>query len=295
MSVERTYAFRAGSGRNEAGSGPEPSALLAAVREDIRQTLRTGWIDPALDAASVSPAFFEAGWSAIRPNVGKSFLLLVRALRAEAVDSVRTILDPPDLRKQLAAELAEEELRRVEESVRAAHLATAKIQVVVHALTRAARRERIGGTGREEPPVRRGVPEWQRWMSFLPAPEASRPILEEVAGLEPAVGSPATLRLLARWPAALSTLWTEMKPNVGTENWRAASNRLRRIVLAGIKTLPHSVELQWTALRSKGFTEDERDRLAEVLASHDAAMPVHTLAAAFAWVSLGSPEIGTEG
>ena len=138
---------------------PDPAVLLGAVREDIRQTLRTGWIDPVLEAAAASPAFLTAAWSAVRPNVSKSFLLLSRAVRTEAGDSARATLSPPDLRRRLHSDLSEEEFRRAEESVRAAHLAMAKVQIVSHILYRAVRRERLGGTGREEPPVRRGVPD----------------------------------------------------------------------------------------------------------------------------------------
>jgi hypothetical protein len=277
-----------------AGTVPDPSAVLGAVREDIRQTLRIAWIDPALEAAASSPPFFTAAWSAIRPNVGKSFLLLTKALRTESVESVRARLHAPDLREDLRDELSDEEIRRLEESARAAHLVAAKVQIVVHALYRAARRERVAGTGREESPVRRGVPEWQRWMSFQPAPGPARSILDEAAATMNSPQAPTPLRLVARWPRALSSLWDVMKPQLGSEGWSAGALRLRRVVLAGVTTLPHPVELQWTALRARGLTDQDRSRLVEVLAGHDACMAAHTLAAALAWTSFGSPEIGMD-
>ena len=82
---------------------------------------------------------------------------------------------------------------------------------------------------------------------------------------------------------------------VGTEAWAAGAGRLRRAVLAGIGTLPHAVELQWMALKERGFTEEARLRLAEALSAHDTAMAHHTMLAAFAWLSFGSPEVGVEG
>jgi hypothetical protein len=282
-----------GAGRRPAGV--DPSVVLGAVREDIRQTLRMGWVEPALDAAAAFPVFFTAAWSAIRPNVGRSFLLLCRALRSQATEAVRTAMEPPDLRKRLEPELSEEELRRVEDSVRAAHLATAKAQVVVHALHRAVRRERIAGTGLEEPPIRRGVPDWQRWMS-LPPPSArtSSLLAEAVAALGLAV-PPASLRLLGRWPPALAALWESVRPAVATPAWREAAGRLQRTLLSGICTLPHPVDLQWTALRARGFTEAQRLELARRLAVHDASMASQTLVAAYAWASFGAPDIGVEG
>jgi hypothetical protein len=60
-------------------------------------------------------------------------------------------------------------------------------------------------------------------------------------------------------------------------------------------TLPHPVELQWAALKDRGFTEEERQELTGILAAHDSAMPTHTLASAFTWMAFGAPEIGVEG
>jgi len=281
-------------------SGPPPqvlqeqAAVLGAVREDIRQTLRVGWLDPAIEAAAQNPAFFTAAWSAVRPNVGKSFLALSRALRSEAVESVRTWFDPPLVLKRLEDELAEEEIRRIEQSARAAHLAAPKLQVVVHAMYRAARRDRISGTGREEPPIRRGVPEWQRWMSFQPLQHDGHGVLEQAAEAFGPPVPPMPLRLFARWPAALDSLWDSLARLPGTRPWTETTSRLRRVVLAGITTLPHPVELQWTALKARGVTDDDRVGLQDVLAVWDASMAAQTLAAAAVWVMLGAPEVGVE-
>jgi len=279
------------------GSSHEPTEagnhgpILGAVREDIRQTLRTGWIDPALDAVASHPVFFTAAWSAMRPNVGKTFTGLARSVRGTAADEVRSWLDLPDLRKKLDGELSREELGRIEDCVRASHLAMAKSHIVVHAFHRAVRRERIPGTGREEPPIRRGVPEWQRWMSLQPAPDASHALLEEAGKAFSLPSAPAPLRLFARWPAALRTSLTELKRLAATEAWRSGRSKVRRMVLGGVGTLPHPVELQWAALTSRGFGEDDRRLLADVLAAHDEAMPAQTLAAAFLWIAFGAPDI----
>lgn len=273
----------------------DQGVVLHAVREDIRQTLRAGWIDPAVEAAAASPVFFTAAWSAIRPNVGKSFLTLARNVRTSAVGSICAFTGVPDLRRQLEGVLGEEELHRVEDAARASHQVAAKFQVVVHALLRAIRRERIPGTGREEPPVRRGVPDWQSWISIQAAPEEAWPVLESIEESLAGSGTPATLRLLARWPDALSAVWAELGPFVRSEAWVGATMRARRLVLAGITSLPHPVELQWAAIRERGFGEVDRLRLLDVLAGHDAAMAHQTVVAAFAWLALGSPEIGADG
>jgi hypothetical protein len=298
MTVHPAQADQRGDQDDPKKGSPAPvevAAVLGAVRDDVRQTLRTGWLDPGVEVAANYPVFFTAAWSAIRPNVGKSFLALARRLRSEAADVLRVAFDLPDLRKRLEGDLSEEEIRRIEESTRAAHLATAKSQIVVHALYRAVRKERMSGTGREEPPVRRGVPEWQRWMSFQAAAQNTRSILVQVVDEMAIPTPPVPLRLLARWPSALTTLWDELEPIAGSEAWKAGAVRLRRLVLAGMPTLPHPVELQWAALKARGFTEEERLELTAILAAHDSAMPAQTLASAFTWMAFGAPEIGVEG
>jgi hypothetical protein len=277
------------------GDGTDATAVLAVVREDIRQTLRMGWIDPTLDSLAAHPLFFTAAWSAMRPNVGKSFQALARTLRAQAADVVRSNPNVPDLRKRLEDSLSEEELTRIEGCVKAAHLASVKVQIVVHAYYRAIRRDHVRSTGREEPPVRRGIPDWQRWMAFQPAPPEAQPILDEAGRAFDPAGAPSGLRLLARWPAALAGAWTELRRHRATDAWRTGAARIRRAVLGGLHTLPHPIELQWTALRARGFVDANRNEVAKLLAAHDAIMPWQSLAAAFLWSAFGAPEIGPEG
>jgi len=106
--------------------------------------------------------------------------------------------------------------------------------------------------------------------------------------------SPSSLRLLARWPEALEALWLELEPWVHSDEWSASARSLRRTLLLGLDAVPHPVELQWTALRERGFDEDERESLVAALEDHDGAAAGETLTAAFAWRALGAPELGPE-
>ncbi|HEY1330354.1 MAG TPA: hypothetical protein VGH10_02640 [Actinomycetota bacterium] len=281
--------------RVDEGDSRHSVAVLGAVRDDIRQTLRVAWIDPSIEAvAAASPVFFTAAWSAIRPNVGRSFLRLSRALRSLAAESVRASMDPPDLRKSLERRVSQEEIRRLGEAARAGQASAAKVLIVVTALLRAARREPTAGTGQEEPSLRRGIPDWQRWMSIEQEAERSRPVLERAARRLGSPEAPGALRLFARWPEALAPLWKGMEPNLQSDAWTASSTKLRRTVRAGLASLPHPIDLQWPALYERGLTDADRRRLAELVASHERASPSHTLAAAFAWLSFGAPEVGLE-
>jgi len=269
--------------------------VLTAVRDDIRQTLRIGWTEPALEALFEHPAFFTAGWSAVRPNVGRTFVSLAKSMRDDAASTVRSLVASAHLRDRVRPHLSDEELRRVEEVARAAHLGMPKIQVVVHALYRAARRERIPGTGREEPPIRRGVPDWQRWMSTDPLPEAARSALDEATQTLALPPLSTPLRLFARWPQALSSLCDALRSPAFQDKWKVGVRRLRRLAVGGIRNLPHPIDLQWSVLGERGLSEPERLQIVEVLAAHDASMATRTMVAAFAWHALGAPQMGLEG
>ena len=268
---------------------------LGAVRDDVRHTLRMAWLDPGIEATARHPVFFAAAWSATRPNVGRTFLGLARVLRGSAVDSIRGWGGPPDVEGRLGSMLTDEERRRVGDTARAVHASAAKVQIVIHALHRAARRERIGGTGLEEPPVRRGVPDWQRWMAVLPAADPPTGVLAAAGERMATPGSPPALRPFSRWPAALEAVWDGLAPSVDAEVWGRAAARIRRGLLSGVARLPHPVALQWPVLRERGFDEESRQALEETLAAYEAAAPGQTLAAAFVWLSLGGPELGSEG
>ncbi len=267
--------------------------MLGPVREDIRQTLRIAWLDPGLEAAAQDPVFFAAAWSAIRPSIGRSFLSLVRRLRDQAGDIARAI-GAPDLTGRLISELTPEELVRVGDAARAAHLAAAKSQVVLHLFLRAARRERTRGTGQEEPPSRRGVPEWQRWMAVQPTPDGSQEVLARANGRFGTVDGPAALRPFARWPVPLEALWKELDPVADGADWRLGAVALRHAMLSGLDVLPHPVALQWAVLRERGYDEAARRRTVETLEAHDGPAAGQTLAAAFAWIAFGRPELGQE-
>src|SRR5438067_13162128 len=102
----------------EPSQDDEAHALLAVVRDDVRRPLRTAWIDPGIEAAAQWPTFFTTAWSAIRPSVGRSFLILSKALREQAVRAVSSWDGRRDLRDRLRGTLTHEELERVTEAAR---------------------------------------------------------------------------------------------------------------------------------------------------------------------------------
>ena len=273
-----------------AGGMSEAELLVGAVREDIRHTLRVAWVHPGIEAAADHPIFLAAAWSAIRPNVGKSFDALTRTLGGAAVESLRAMGPVPDLRASMGRLRSEPEVRRMVESAAAAQFDAARNEVAVHLLSCAVRGESVGGTGAEEPPVRRGIPDWQRWMAVARVPAAAGQFLGQAERVLNSPSAPPVLRLLAHWPDALEATWTQLRPLATSDAWRRSAVRLRWAVRAGVRRLPHPVAVQWRALRRRGFSEEGQAELRRVMAVHDRAMPADTLTAAFVWLAFGEPD-----
>ena len=279
--------------------------MLGPIRDDIRQTLRVAWLDPGLEALAQEPVFFAAAWSAIRPSVGRSFLALVRRLRDQAADAVGDFGLPAN-GAQLAGSsrsisfgpfdppLDEDDRPRLTEAARAGHLAAAKAQLVLHLFLRAARREKTRGTGQEEPPARRGVPEWQRWLSVLPTPDPARDVLLRAKDRFGTPDAPAALRPFARWPSALESIWRGLEPVLSSSEWSIGTAAIRRTLLGGLSALPHPVELQWGVLHERGFGDGARRHAVDLLEAYDASAAGQTLAAAYAWRAVGAPDLGQE-
>jgi hypothetical protein len=265
-----------------------PPNLVPAVLRDVRETLQMRWIDSSIEAAARSPVFFTAAWSAIRPNVGPTFLAAARAIREMGDAGIPAKVPPHDDWIRLS-KLDEEEVAEITAILRAFHETAPKVAIVVHALARAARGRPAGGSGGEEAPPKRGVPGWHPHVVLDPTEDADRTLEEAVKKLGVAE-PPDVLVALARWPGYLSRGWREARRAVGTDAWSKSHTRIRRAMAEAVRGLPHVISLQWSALKDRGFTEEERRDVGDLLARYDAAMPAAVLTGAYLWRAAGSPQ-----
>ncbi|MDP9342691.1 MAG: hypothetical protein M3Q23_11495 [Actinomycetota bacterium] len=284
------------------GSRPaQDDAILFAVMDDVRHTLRTFWIDPALRSVSSSPVFFTAAWAATKPNMTRSFALGTERVRLAAIDAVQSIpslrsTDPPSNGSSLET-LGGAERERLIRTVQAVHHASAKVAVILHAWTALALRRRVPGTGQEEPPAKRGIPSWQEGLGTMPRslPSEAEALVDDATidlGLST---TPTALHAIGTWPRYLEESWRRLIPATRSVQWTEAIGRLRRSASDVLRSLPHPMDLQWDVLARRGLSEERREALADHLAALGAAMPVNMLVAAHLWVSLGSPEPPGEG
>jgi len=271
-------------------------AILAAVLDDVRNTLRVGWVDPSLRTLAFEPTFLSAAWAATRPNVTRSFAAGAERLQREAVEAARRVINPADVSEWTRTELTGLERERLYRTAQALHHSAARVYLVVQAWAVLSRRQVLPGTGKEEPPAKRGIPSWQEGISGLPraiSPEAEALIDDTTVALGLST-TPSALAASATWPHYLELLTGELRASIASEKWRAAMMGLRRSAAGILTGLPHPMDLQWDVLERKGFTEERRSVVADHLTAATSAMPANAVIAAAIWISLGEPEIPSE-
>jgi len=259
---------------------------------DVRETLGMRWIDSAIAEAAQYPMFFTAAWSAIRPNVGPTFLASAKVVRDLAAAAAEAGAPPDHAEWIRLARLQADEVAEVARVLRAFHENQAKAALVVHALARAARGRPAGGSGIEEPPPKRGVPAWQPH-ARLELPGEGDEAAEALAAAAKRLGAPRppdALLALRPWPGYLTRAWRAGRRFTASDTFSKASGRIRRAIVEGVRRLPHVISLQWGALRDRGFSEEDRAAVGDALALYDAAMPGTLALVAYLWVAAGSPK-----
>jgi hypothetical protein len=267
-------------------------AILYAILDDVRTTLRMGWVDPAIRAVSSNQVFFAAAWSATRPNVTRSFALGAERLRSAALAVIRDALPPADHRPFFEPAVPASERERAERTMLALHWGASRVLLVVQAWAILARRQRIDGTGVEESPAKRGIPAWQEGLVAVPrsvTPEAEA-LLDDATVAIGVVGTPPALQTAAQWPHYLEGAWRELQPLVQSREWQQSLLSLRRVAAEVLRSLPHPMDLQWDVLSRRGLPEKDRAPLADHLTALAAAMPVALLVATYLAEALGTTE-----
>jgi hypothetical protein len=259
--------------------------------DDIRATLRMSWVDPGIRSVTAHPDFFAAAWSATRPNVTRSFAAAAERLRRLAEEAVPR-MPSIDHVAWLESRLPPVDRDRLMRMVHALRTATPKVLIVIQGWAVLARRRRIPGTGREEAPARRGIPNWQDTLGFLQLvlPPETESSLEDAAARLSLSSVPSSLRALAAWPSYLEQAERDVHRAIRTRAWRDAVGALRRAAVDSLGWLPHLMELQWDVLARRGLTEGRREALADHLTSLAAAMPADILLAHLLWRAVGSPD-----
>jgi hypothetical protein len=239
-----------------------------------------GWVDLAVSSVASQPVFFTAAWSATRPNVTRSFASGAEQIRSVSIDAVREELGMTDaLAVDIVTESVDQE--RLRRTIQAIHCIAPRVLLVIQAWAIMARRQRLPGTGLEEPPAKRGVPGWQEGVLSLPrtVPSESDALLDEATTALNVVFTPPALLAVALSPHRLERVWRGLSGAAKTAEWNQAIMSIRRVAATVLRSLPHPMDLQWDVLARRGLTEDRRQTLADHLAAMAASMPVSVLVA----------------
>jgi hypothetical protein len=240
-----------------------------------------GWVDASIRSLSPYPMFLSAAWAATRPNVTKSFSLGAERLRVASLRAIRGLIAADlDGREQDPVPEEDERLRRTAQAI---HCASPRVFLVIQAWAILARRQRLPGTGSEEPPARRGVPVWQEGVVTGPrsvSSEAEALLDDATVALRVALAPPA-LQAAAVWPYVLERAWRDLHRIASRPGWAAATMELRRLTSEVLRSLPHPMTLQWDVLARRGLTEDRRRALADHLSALAASMPAFLLSASY--------------
>jgi hypothetical protein len=166
----------------------------------------------------------------------------------------------------------------------------------VQAWAMLARRQAIPGTGREEPPAKRGIPSWQEGLVGTPRAlsEGAEALVDDTTVALGLSATPSALRVAGRWPHYLELLAGDLRSAAGDARWNSSVTMLRRTVVEVLRGLPHPMDLQWDVLERRGLTDERRVTVADHLTAATSAMPANVLIAAAIWVSVGGPEIPAE-
>jgi hypothetical protein len=271
-------------------------AILGAVLDDLRSTLRVGWVDPALRTLAAEPIFLAAAWSATRPNVTRSFAAGADRLQQQAVEAVRRTIRPTDFSSWAGAELGGIERERLTRTAQALHHAAARTYLVVQAWAMLARRQAIPGTGREEPPAKRGIPSWQEGLVGTPRSlsEGAEALVDDITVALGLMTTPSALRVAGRWPHFLELLSGDLRTAARKAGWNSTLVALRRAAAEVLRSLPHPMALQWDVLERRGLSDERRVTVVEHLTAATSTMPANVLIAAAMWASTGEPEIPSE-
>ena len=211
-------------------------------------------------------------------------------MRAESLDAIRSLAVQRDPEGDENDWTPEEE--RLPRTLQAVHCASPRVLLVIQAWAILARRQRVAGTGSEEPPARRGIPAWQDGLAVTPRAVSAEAeaMLDDATIVLRAATTPSALQAAAVWPHFLDRAWSGLREVTALPGWAQATMTIRRVAAEVLRSLPHPMELQWDVLSRRGLSEEWRLPMADHLSALAASMPACLLSASYLAHLLGVGE-----
>lgn len=263
----------------------DASGSVARIYHQIRQSLRVNGVNLNFRTLAAHPAFFEAAWDAMLPNVEtRAFEEAADAIRRAAAE-VADRLGRLDAAHAVA--LGGSQQYQIRKALELYRYINPKLLVFMSAVRLALHGEPVGGAATAEVElIARGVPAGMAAMEMVSEPpqeERLRALFEDIRRTLslPAINS--DYRTLALWPDYLEVVWQRLKPLVGRDDYHQAAETLRRRARELARALPYRVEL--LPARVAALSEDE-DEISRTLDTFERLLPpliVNMALAALDW------------
>lgn len=233
----------------------EPDAADERVKEayrDIKESLRVSLVDAMFQAYASTPKFLDQGWRRLRPSMlAPPFLDAARSIGAIADTGVEYWPVSDHAAVLHARNYAENELRKLRETVELFHTAAPKLAIIANALQVALAGEPIGGGGVSNPPKHADRDKLVRDFRGLRVPLADereaplrvRTIFEELKRRADVSFVSTSHRAMGAYPDWLDVFWTDARPLLSDKRRRDLCSRIDVAAKEAARALPYPLNI----------------------------------------------------
>ncbi|WP_447980019.1 halocarboxylic acid dehydrogenase DehI family protein [Candidatus Nitrospira bockiana] len=223
----------------------EATGEVAEIYHDLQQTLRVNGVNLVFRTWAGFGRTLRPLWDALRPNAGTRALeAAADRIRAEAVDAAEAM---GLLGARGLVRLGESQAYHIRKALALYHYINPKLLVLTSAVTLALDGQAIGrGDAPEDPGVPRGVPPTMSPMEMVdsePDDERLQELFEDISTTLELSQINSDYRTLALWPDYLGAAWAQLKPKTKRDDYRRASEDLRKRARDSAGALPYPVPI----------------------------------------------------
>jgi len=247
-----------GLGKPKQISETEAEGEVERAFHEIRQTLRVSGINLNFRTWAGYQKFFPVMWDAMRPNAEtRAFETAADRVRAEAVRIAERL---GKLDAATSLRLGESQSYQIRRALDLYHYINPKLLVLTSAVSLALDGERTGGATGSVELIERGAPTQMYPMEMVaeePEDTRLRELFEDIKQTLSLSTINSDYRTLALWPDYLAAGWRALKPITKSEEYKQASEQLRKMAGEVAQTLPYGVPLSRERVEELGEDADE--------------------------------------
>lgn len=242
---------------------------LRAVYEDTKSVLQVPWMGVVTMAFAHYPKFYDVLWNGMRKVAASSeFVTACKILRSTAEEEAEK-LGINDIAPELRAlGYADRELDEIRDQIEIfSHgnmpylLIATTARLLLEGIELSDRRQM---TQYSEP----HGPSGQTRLVLIEPHHADVPTQKAYEDIKQTLGLPfvnTDYRALARWPSYFALAWNDLRPQVGTDGYRASLASVHQTAISLIQTLPNPGVLNSRQLRSAAREDGSIEEITDVV------------------------------